>query len=236
MMARQKAKGKRQKYKAKFKILPREQRRNLRVGLTLVELVIVLAISGIISVMTPILMWHGVKALVFLPRALTVNHVATEVAHQIIEGGVSTLTGYPTIRGLRFAARRSSTATAIWYAAANEIGFLNADGQYVVMRFDSGSGTVKRRVMPNDSCPPGAGTEEFLPDQVQYQTYNVTIPAATLFRYYDRSATLVAAPGCGSTAAIRRVQVVLTVQTGSGSFDQGDAQEPFLSSVAIRDP
>ena len=43
---------------------------------TLVELVIVLIVSGILFVTTPVLIFHGVKTLVFLPKALAVARIA----------------------------------------------------------------------------------------------------------------------------------------------------------------
>ncbi len=213
----------------------RPERYNPSRGLTLVELVIVLAISGIIAVMTPVLMWHGVKALVFLPRALAVNHVASEVTHQIMEGGFSTVTGHPTVRGLRFAARRSATQPAIWLAEGNRIGFLNSDGQHVVIMRQGL--LIQRDVVSSGTCPPSAA-ELSDAEIIPYDTQGVTIAVlpSNLFRYFNRSATLVTAPGCASPAAIRRVQVEFTAQTGRGDFDQGDARERILTSVALRDP
>ena len=82
-------------------------------GVTLVELVLVMVVSGILFVATPPLMFQGVQTMVFLPRALAVNEAGTEAMHQIVEGGFSTLAGQTTVRGLRFAVRRSSTEAAL---------------------------------------------------------------------------------------------------------------------------
>src|SRR3990167_6976393 len=61
-------------------------------GVTLVELVIVIVVSVIVFAAAPVLIFYGVKTLVFLPKALAANDAATEVLHQMIEGGFSTLT------------------------------------------------------------------------------------------------------------------------------------------------
>src|SRR3989338_4295921 len=108
-------------------------------GVTLVELVIVMGIM--------------------------VNDAATEAIHQVVEGGWSTLPGQTApVRGLRFAARRSSTEGALWLAEASRVGFRTSDGQNVLVRVDAES--VKRSLPASATCPPPPiGTEEILPYQ-----------------------------------------------------------------------
>ena len=208
-------------------------------GLTLVELVIIMAVSGIIFVTTPPLLFHGVKTMVFLPNALAVNQVATDVIHQIAEGGFSdqTLTGQTTIRGLRFAVQRSTTEAAVWLVEANRIGFRTSDGQYVIIRWDSTASVVKRGVVASASCPAtNPSTEEIIPYQAQTSGVQI-LPTGFFFVYYDTSGSLVTPVGTGCPpTAIRRVDIAFTAQTGNGVFDQGNAQEPITSSVTIRVP
>jgi len=204
---------------------------------TLVELVIVIIISGILFVTTPILVFHGVKTLVFLPKALAANNVATEVLHQMIEGGFSTLAGQPTVRGLRFAVRRSAAEPALWLAEASRIGFRTSDGQTVLVRLDSSvvNQEVVKRSLPAPSCTPTLGTEEVIPYHAQGSVR--ILPIVRLFRYYDQSGLEVNNPSsCPPPATIRRVDMAFTAQTGNGNFDQGDAREDITSSVAIRVP
>jgi len=207
--------------------------RSASAAITLVELVIVIVLSSIVFAVTPILMFHGVKTMVFLPKALAVNQAATEAMHQVVEGGFSTLAGQPTVRGLRFAVRRSGTDPALWLAEANRIGFLTSGGQRVLIRLDSE--LIKRSLPASAACPPAAPvTEEVLPYQAQGIVRITT--AGSLFQYYNQSGTLLAAPGCASAAAVRRVNITFTAQTGNGNFDQGNAREDITSSVAIRVP
>lgn len=204
---------------------------------TLVELVIVIVVSSLVFLVTPILLFHGVKTLVFLPKALAVNNVATEVLHQIVEGGFSTLPGQPTVRGLRFAVQRISTERALWLAEASRIGFRTADGQSILLRWDDSVATqeVIRRSLPTPSCTPTIGTEEALPYHAQGSVR--ILPTIRLFRYYNQSGVEVNnPPSCPPPTTIRRVDIAFTAQTGDGNFDQGDASETITSSVAIRVP
>lgn len=195
---------------------------------TLVELVIVVVVTSIVFLVTPILVFHGVKTLVFLPKALAVNHAATEVLHQMVEGGFSTLQSTP-VRGLRFANRTlpfggNTVQPAIWNAQPSQVGFRTSDTECVTIQL---SGVVINRrvatVAAGAACvdpgPPG----EDIPYQDVSGSVQIT-PAGSLFTYYN--------PGGG----IRRVDIAFTAQTGSGNFDQGDTSETITSSVAIRVP
>ena len=212
-------------------------------ALTLVELIIVMVVSGILFVTTPPLVFHGVKTLVFLPRALAVNQTASEALHQIVEGGFSILAGQTTIRGLRFAVRRSTAEPALWLAEDNRIGFRNSDGQDVLIRWDSSTPNqeVIRRDLISPVCLPPNNPGEILPYYAQgiggQGTVRILqIPSATpIFRYYNQSGALVA-PTCPPSSTIRRVDIAFIAQTGSGVFDEGQAKEQVASSVAIRVP
>ncbi len=215
-------------------------------GLTLVELVLVIVITGIVSTMTPTLFFHGVKAMVFLPRALAANHVAQEALQQMVEGGFSTLQAGP-VRGLRFAVRWpplgvTGSTPALWLTEANRIGFLASDGRYVLLRLDTTNNVIKRSWPPTtttcftvNAVLPSL-TEERLPYEIGQLGAMVQIVAASgLFVYHYQDGS-VAPQNCPPDALIRRVDVTFTAQTGSGNFDQGDAREEMTSTVAVRVP
>ena len=211
-------------------------------GLTLVELVIIIVVTGIIALITPSLLLHGVRVFVFLPNALVVNQAAAEVMHQIVEGGFSdvTITGQSLVRGLRFAVRRSTSEPALWLVQANRIGFLTSDGQYVIVRLDTAGGDlIKRSVLAAPatcSTIPPSPAEESIPYDAAGSVRIIT--AGSLFVYYDSSGNPVTPllTGCPPATTVRRVDVAFIAQTGGGNFDQGDAQETMTSSVAIRVP
>ena len=211
-------------------------------GLTLVELVIVMVVSGIMALTAPSLLFHGVKTMVFLPKALLVNHAATEIMHQIIEGGFSTLAGQTTVRGVRFAVRRSATEPALWLATDDCVGFRASSGQDVVIWWDqTANQEAIRRVVVTAGCPFTCSTAggEFLPYDAQGRVRVVRIaPATPIFRYYNQSDTLLSAPGCSVSGiiTIRRAELAFVAQTGNGNFDEGQAKEQVTSSVAIRVP
>ena len=199
-----------------------------------------MALTGILAVMTPPLVFHGVKTMVVLPRALAADQVARDALHQLVEGGFSTLSGQTTIRGLRLAARRSGTEPALWLGEDDRIGFRTADGQDVLIRWDS---TLNNEVMRRDFfspvCPAPNNPGEVLPYHAQGSVRILRIaPATPIFRYYNQSGTLLAAPGCSLSGitTVRRVDINLVAQTGSGVFDEGHAREPITTSVAIRAP
>lgn len=204
-------------------------------GFTLVEFVIVIVVTGVVALTVPSLIFHGVKTMVFLPRALAVNNAAGEVMHQVIEGGYSTLAGQTTVRGLRFAVRRSATEPALWVAQGSQIGYRTPEGQLVLIRRDGN--TIKRSVAAAPSCSPVASAEESIPYDmggVQIGQIDLSTP---VFRYYNQSGALIAFPNCPSGLfVIRRVDMTFVAQTGNGNFAQGHAQESMTSSAAIRVP
>jgi|GEM_PF-2438895 len=206
-------------------------------GLTLVELVITIAVSGILAGVVPPLILQGVQSLVFLPRALVVDQAAVEIMHQLVEGGFSTLTGQTTIPGLRFATKRNASEPALWLADTTRIGFVTSTGQYILVRLVSEA--VKRSALSGlTTCTtiPGVLTEETLPYDPSSPVRILT--TGVLFLYYDSTGSVITPlpTGCPPATTIRRVDIAFTAQTGSGVFDQGQAHQDLTTSVAIRAP
>ena len=205
------------------------------------ELVVVMVVTAILFVTTPSLVLQGVNTMVFLPRALATNYVATEAMHQMVEGGISSLPGHPLIQGLRFAAQAVPTGgnairPAIWLAESDRLGYLAGDGQYVLLRFDASTGQIMRSLPPStatcNAVPVGL-TEEALPaDAMGGVQITATNP---LFQYYNRVGILIA-PSCPPSATIRRTDLSFVARTGAGVFQKGDASESLTSRVAIRAP
>lgn len=211
-------------------------------GLTLVELAIVLGLSGILAMTIPPLVLQGTQVFVFLPKSQWVNQAGLEILHACIEGSHSSLTSQ-TLYGLRFAANQSSPPEpAIWLAEAERIGFLlphdlstPVDNQYVVIH-RSGE-LILRGVYPSNTCPPPATTEEVIPYEAQGTVRVLDLPSGSLFRYYDQGGTELLPPGClAASSGIRRVNIAFAVQTGSGDFEQSEGQIELSSSVAVRFP
>ncbi len=194
-------------------------------------------LSGILFAMIPPLLLQGVRAMVFLPNALAADQVAAEALHQLVEGGFSTLPGQSApVRGLRFAAGQGASLPALWLAEDARVGFRTSDNQAVLIRLDSGSGVIRRSLAPLAtacSAVPSPLTEEAIPYDAPGRTQIVA--AGALFRYYNQAGGLVA-PSCPPSQTIRRVEIAFVAQTGSGVFEEGQAREDALSSVAIRFP
>ncbi len=202
-----------------------------RAGATLVELVVTLIVIGVVAALAPQLFSSAVRILVYLPRQVAVNQTAADITHQIAEGGFSTLPA-GTVQGLRYAKNSASpTMPSIWLAEASRLGYRTDTGQSVLIRFD---GTHVRRSLPAPACSPSA-TEEVLPYEAA-GTVQITTSGA-FFRYYNQSGSELF-PGCtvGGTSSVRRVEIAFTAQTGTGNFDEGHAQEPMRTTVAIRTP
>ena len=114
--------------------------------------------------------------------------------------------------------------------------YVSEEGDYVLVRLDTSTDTVKRSLPPTStscSAVPAGLTEEPLPYQAQGSVRILT--TAALFRYYNQSNVEVPL-SCPPSSTIRRVDIAFIAQTGSGSFDEGQAKEQVMSSVAIRVP
>ena len=97
---------------------------------------------------------------------------------------------------------------------------------------------MKRGLVGGASCPAtNPSPEEFLPYDAQMTNSVQITPTGSLFVYYDNNGVVVAPIGSGCPpTVIRRVEIAFVAQTGNGVFDQGQAKEQVMSSVAIRTP
>ena len=219
-----------------------------RVGVTMVELVIVIMLVGLLAVVVPLLILPSVRAFVLIPTSQATNQVAMEILAAMIEGSHSTLQLKP-LRGLRYAAREQMVEgpdPAIWLAEEIRVGYLiphdpldPLDNEYVVLRLDGE--VIKRALYTSLSCPPPPTAEEVIPYHAADIVRVFAKPPAPgkppqLFRYFDLGGSDVGVLGCTSDPKIRRIDVTFVAQTGAGEFDQGDARIDVMSGVAIRFP
>ena len=114
---------------------------SVRQGLTLVELVIVMVVSGIIFVTIPPLMLYGVKTLVFLPRALMVNQAAGEILDAMTEGSYTQMSlAAPRVWGLRYAIRVAPTnPNHIWTAEDARLGYYDMERRQIRLVLNFGT-------------------------------------------------------------------------------------------------
>lgn len=214
-------------------------------AVTMVELVIVIVVTALLLLIGSRLVFQGTQTFVFVPNALAVNAAGSEALQQIIEGGFSTLSGVPIIRGLRFGGAPIPVGTQVaqptlWLAENNRIGFRTAGGQDVLLWWDqTPNQEVIWRRLATAACPPAAGPEEVLSAQTQGTVRMLQVPPAIpIFQYYNQSGALVSPPGCSlaGITTIRRIDIRFMAQTRTGNFDQAQAQQTMTSAVAIRVP
>jgi prepilin-type N-terminal cleavage/methylation domain-containing protein len=173
---------------------------------TLIELIMVIAIIGILSVSGSWLMVYFVRNSVYIPSQLNTDMVASDALKIMIEGDSNG-------RGLRF----SRVISAI--PNSNQITFLNQDSQTIIYRLDTGANKLYRSIN---------GAAE---TQIPYYAasgVNISGKSGALFTYYDvnEAVTLTA-------ANVRRIAINLLASTGSGSYNDWEGQSGQGSSVAV---
>jgi prepilin-type N-terminal cleavage/methylation domain-containing protein len=176
-----------------------------KVGFTLIELIMVIAIIGILSVSGAYLMVYLVQNSVFIPNKLNMDMVASRALEIMIEGDNNA-------KGLRF----SKSITSI---QDNQVIFNNQDSQSICFRLDSGMSKLYRSI--------SGGSETLIPYYVT-SGINITGKSNKLFTYYDGSDT-----ETSSAALVRRIKIVLIAKTGSGSYTDWEGQSEQGSSIKV---
>ena len=211
-----------------------------RVGLTSFELILGLVLIAILAGASVGLLRSFLNAMPYLPNQTRVLQAASEILETVAEGSVTTITGAPspTLKGLRFAKRISSAASMVM-ADKTELRY-TAQGScdastrscLVRLRLDGAANILYRSYGVGASF----SAEEPIP---YYATEGLQAigngPLGALFRYFDASGTELTAPvSAANLGNIRRVEILVLVQTGSGDFNQGDGSISATSSVAVR--
>jgi type II secretory pathway pseudopilin PulG len=172
-------------------------------GFTLIELVMIILITSLLSVAVLHIMQFVVRNTFYLPNQVQADLVAAEALEIIAEGD-------SVAKGLRF-------CKAVTTAAANQIVVTNQDDQTVT--YNLSGGNLTRTVAP------GAAT--LIP---YYKPADVTLAGGggSLFIYYDSAEAVTAVP-----ANVRRININLTAQNGTGSSDKYEGYSQQSTSVKV---
>jgi type II secretory pathway pseudopilin PulG len=174
---------------------------------TLIELVMIIAIIGVLSVSGAWLMTYFVRNSVYIPNQLNTDMVASDALKIMIEGDSQA-------KGLRF----SKIIDAI--PDNYQITFINQDDQSISYRLDTGTNTLYRSI--------SAGTEARIP---YYTVSGVGIAGknGALFTYYDDKEDITAV-----AADVRSIAINLIASTGTGSYNDWQGQSGQGSSIAVK--
>jgi prepilin-type N-terminal cleavage/methylation domain-containing protein len=179
-------------------------------GFTLIELITVITVIVIISASGAYLMVYLVQNSVFIPNKLNMDMAASEALNIMIEGD-------DAAKGLRF----SKSITGI---QSNQLRFNNQDAQDIVLRLDTAAKKLYRSI---------AGSPEALVPYYATTGVNIAAKDNKLFTYYDQSDNEIDA-GTGNSADVRRVEINLLAETGSGSYNDWQGRSILSSSITVR--
>jgi len=174
-------------------------------GFTLIELIMAIAIIGILAVSGEFLMAYLVKNSIYIPSKMNMDMLGNDLLNIMIEGDSQA-------KGLRFA--RSVTAIP----SSSSITFINQDNQTISYQLTSSK--VNRTI--------GAGSPAVIPYYASGAGISVSGKSGNLFTFYDANETATAV-----AANVRRVQVDFTAQTGTGSYANWEGQTSQSSSAEV---
>lgn len=174
---------------------------------TLVELIMVIAILGILSLSGTPLMFYLIKNSVFIPNKLNMDMLASDALDTLIDGDNQA-------GGLRF----SKSITDI---QDYQVTFVNRDNQNVICRLDTVTNKLYRSV--------NGGAEAMAPYYAAPSAISMTGKNNKLFTYYDANEAVTAVP-----ADVRRISITLIAKTGSGSYDNWQGQSEASTSIAVK--
>ena len=175
-------------------------------GFTLIELVMVILLTGILSMAGYHIFTFAIRNTFFIPNQAQADLAAASAMETMIEGDS------PTVHGLRF----SKSVTAI---AANQVDVTDQEDVALRFRLDTGTGRLYRKI--------GAAAETmipyFMPPEVKFSG-----SGGALFIYRDASEAVTADP-----ANVRRIEIDLIAQQGAGSADNFQGRSRQRSSVQV---
>ncbi len=178
--------------------------RRSRRGFTLIEMVMTVLIIGILTVGAAYLMPQVLKNTFYLPNQVQADTAAASALEIMVEGDKEAF-------GLRFSEN-------ITTASGNTVAFTDQNGVAMQFRLDA-SGMLYRKI--------GSGAEAVIP---YFMPADMTFAGAggSLFTYYD------AANGVTAVVAdIRRVDINLIAQVGTGSFDKMEGRSQQSTSIKV---
>jgi len=171
---------------------------------TVIELIMVIAIVGILSVSGAWLMVYFVQDSVYIPNQLNTDMAANEALKIMVEGDT-------IAKGLRF----SQKVNAI--ASNNNFTFTNQDGQSINYMLDTGTSRLYRSI--------NAGAQTQIP---YYPGVNILGQDGALFTYYDANEVVTDVP-----VNVRRIVINLIASTGSGAFTDWQGKSTQSASIVV---
>lgn len=180
---------------------------NCRQGFTLIELIMIMAIIGILAGSGTYLMLYLVQNSVFLPNQINMNMLAAEALQIMADGDKQA-------NGLRF----SRAVSAI---QNYQVTFINQDSQTIVYRLDTSANKLYRSI--------NGGAETAIPYYANSSGINIEGKNSKLFTYYDANEVVTATP-----ADVRWITMTLIAKTGSGSSANWQGQSEQSVSIAVK--
>jgi Tfp pilus assembly protein PilE len=174
-------------------------------GFTLIELVMIVVLTGLLAMAGFHIFQFAVRNSFYLPNQVQADLVAAEALEIIVEGD-------SLAKGLRF-------CKLVTTAAANQVIVTNQDNKTISYRLDTGTGKLYRKV--------DTAAEVMIP---YFMAGDMTLSGVggSLFTYYDSADAVTATP-----ASVRRINIDLMAQNGTGSSDKYEGISQQGSSVKV---
>lgn len=179
----------------------------LKRGFTFIELIMVIAIIGVLAGAGAWIMVYTVKNSVFIPNQLGMDKLATDALNIMAEGDTQA-------KGLRF-------SRAITAVNANRVDFIDGDGKTVYFRLDAGTNKLYRSI--------NGSPEQAIPYYSSAAGLSLSGKSGSLFTYYDGNGAITAI-----AANVRRVRMILIAKSGTGLYNDWQGLSEQASSVAVK--
>ena len=195
--------------------------RNDKLGFTLIEVVMIILITSVLSMAGYHLMQLVVRNSFFLPNQVQADLVAADALEIIVEGDGQA-------KGLRFC-RNVSNATATQVVVTNQGVLSTLDPQTIT--YDLTSGVLSRTIRNFD----GSTTTSDIPDfMAGDMVISGTGRSNALFTYFDKSDMELTQPILPANLPnIRRINIDLKAQNGTGSSDKYEGTSQQSTSIKV---
>ncbi len=179
---------------------------NSKAGFTLIELIMVIAIVGVLATAGAFLMLNFIQNSMFIPNKMNMDMLAWDALNIMVDGD-------SLAKGLLFCKN-------ITDAQNNQVTFISQDSQSIRYRLDTGTNRLYRSI--------AGGAEVLIPYYLPSST-TVSGKSGQLFTYYDANGTVT-----GTPANVRRIKISLIARTGSGNYSDWQGHSEQITSVAVK--